>query len=385
MGLTTTTKDGPQLKNSGQGLLGVSYRADEAAVMYDKGPGTPTIYEEMVRQGLIDRAAYSLYLDDSKIGKGSILFGGVDSTKYTRNLTVLPLQPQNGTVNAFWVALTDVSISIVGDEGGSNLRSLTGDDFEPTSALFDSGTTAARIPDIVYNNLVQGLGAVVTDGTTLVPCSLVEEDNNKNMSVSFHFGGPDGVAMAVPLSALIDLNTAMSLDKDLPDVCVLLIGPTIEGETILGDAFLRSFYVVYDVANDQVAIATAALGVTKTGDITVIPTGTGIPGASSTATYMLTTAATTSSMGMDGSATVSSTSTVTPISTYSGLGSATFSIATATTDASGSSSASASSTASGAAASSSGSSTTGSIGCTVSPADSLAAFLMVMFSAYLLF
>ena len=333
MALTLRTKNGPELNNSGQGILGVSYRTTEAAVMYGEGEGTPTIYDEMVDQGLIDRSAYSLYLDDTEIGKGSILFGGVDPSKYQGDLTVLPLQPFNGTINAFWVALTDVSID---DEAG--VRSLTGKGFQGTNALLDSGTTMARIPNVAFNNLVQGLGGDIEDGNTIVPCSLADSNTT---TVSFQFGGTDGVSMAVPVSAMIDTLYKFDMGDGQPKGCVLLVGPSLDGLTILGDAFLRSFYVVYDVANNQVAIATAALNATATtGDnITAIPTGTSIPGASSTATLML---ATTTSSGAN-----ATTSTVTPITSYDGWGSPTFSLAAAT-----SSGASGSSTGSGAAASS---------------------------------
>ncbi|KAK7903798.1 hypothetical protein LTR67_001818 [Exophiala xenobiotica] len=341
MALTLTTRNGPELNNSGQGLLGVSYRSDEAAVMYGEGQGTPVIYEEMVDQGLIDRSAYSLYLDDTHIGKGSILFGGVDPSKYKGDLTVLPLQPFNGSINAFWVALTDVSI-----DDAAGLRSLTGKGFQGTNALLDSGTTMARIPNVAFNNLVQGLGGDLQDGTTLVPCSLADAETTT--TVSFQFGGADGVSMAVPVSAMIDTLFKFDMGDGQPEGCALLVGPSLDGLTILGDAFLRSFYVVYDVANNQVAIATAALGATATGTggVTAIPTGTSIPGASSTATLML---ATTSS-----GASAATSSTVAPITSYMGFGSPTFSLAAST-----SSGASGSSTGSGAAASSTSASSTG--------------------------
>src|SRR5882757_3986505 len=134
MGLTTTTVDGPQVNNSGQGLLGISYRQEEAAGTNGLQT-TPTIYEEMVDQGLINRSAYSLYLDDAEIGKGSILFGGVDSSKYKDDLVVLPLQNLSGEPPGFLVALT--KISFTDDEG---THPLTGDDFQGGAALLDSGT-----------------------------------------------------------------------------------------------------------------------------------------------------------------------------------------------------------------------------------------------------
>lgn len=121
MGLAVLTTNGPELVNDGRGLLGVSYQANEVAVARGLGQGSPTIYQEMVTQGIIDRSAYSLYLNDEEAFTGSILFGGVDSTKYTGDLVALPLQPVNDTVSTFYVALTDIFIN-----DNTRTSSLTG-------------------------------------------------------------------------------------------------------------------------------------------------------------------------------------------------------------------------------------------------------------------
>lgn len=306
VGLATTTADGPQVNNSGQGILGVSYRQDETAV--DNGlQTTPTIYETMVDQGLIDRSAYSLYLDDAEIGIGSILFGGIDPGKYKGELVVLPLQHLNGAPPAFWVALTNISFS-----DGENTYPLTGDGFRGDLALLDSGTTLTKLPNEAFNNLIQGLGAVLgdrTEGNAVVPCSLRDDDKT---SLYFQLGGADGPSMAVPLSAIIDSKVLGTVDGT--NFCLLSVGPSLEGQTILGDSFLRSFYVVYDITNNQVAIATAVLNSTGTSSITNIPTGTSIPGATSTATFMLPTT------------TPNVTSTIAPVTSYAGPSSATFSL-----------------------------------------------------------
>lgn len=285
MGLALNTTNGPKVNNSGQGLLGVAYPSGETGFL-QTGFEFPTIYEAMVSQGLIARSAYSLYLDDREIGKGAVLFGGVDSSKYTGDLTVLPLQPnvlKGGVVDAFIVGLTDVFY-----EEGLDKTSLTGPGYQGEPADLDSGTTQAYIPDEAYNNLVQGLGAYISPdtGNTLLPCDMP----TGNASLSFQFGGNEGIEMAVPLSTLlIQDQDAMEQLPDGTNGCQLGVLPAsdIGGGVILGDAFLRSFYVVYDVANDQVAIATAALNATATGSVTPIPTGTSIPGASSTATLIL--------------------------------------------------------------------------------------------------
>ena len=319
MGLTTTTANGPQLNNTGQGILGVSYRQDEAATLNGLQT-TPTIYEQMVDQGLIDRSAYSLYLNDAENGEGSVLFGGVDSSKYRDDLVVLPLQPLSGKPPAFWVALTNISFT--DDEG---THALTGDDFQGVAAILDSGSTDMQLPNDVFNNLIKGLGAVIgdiSDGVPGVPCSLIEDNK---AGISLQFGGTDGPLMEVPLSAMINSKTRKSVGGI--DFCLLSVGPSLGGLVILGDAFLRSFYIVYDIANNQIALATAVLNATGTPSIANIPTGTSIPGATSTATLMLPTT------------TANATTTVAPITSYFGVGSATFSLGALST--SGGSSASA--------------------------------------------
>ncbi|KAK4934495.1 hypothetical protein LTR10_024257 [Elasticomyces elasticus] len=276
MGLALNTTDGPQVNESDRGLLGVSYPTNEAGFQL-AGFETPTIYEQMVSQGLIARSAYSLYLDDREIGTGAIVFGGVDSSKYKGDLTVLPLQPDPATtlIDAFYVSLTDISY----DEG-SDKTSLFGPGYQGTAALLDSGTTLSQLPIEAFNNLVVGLGGLTDDyGNYYVPCDMP----TGNATLSFQFGGSDGIEMTIPLSTFIYQDTAAQL-TDGTTLCRLGLTPSLNPWAILGDSFLRSFYVVYDVANDQVAIATAALNATATGSVTAIPTGTSIPGASSTAT-----------------------------------------------------------------------------------------------------
>ncbi|KAI1615080.1 aspartic peptidase domain-containing protein [Exophiala viscosa] len=276
MGLALDTTNGAHLNNTGQGLLGVSYPTNEAGY-HEAGFETLTIYEQMVSQGLIARSAYSLYLDDMEVGKGTILFGGVDPSKYKGDLTVLPLQPDPATtfVDAFYVSLTDVSY----DEG-SDKTSLFAPGYTGCAVLLDSGTTRSYIPAEAFNNLVQGLGGYV-DGTGdyYVPCDMPAG----NATISFQFGGSEGIEMAIPLSTFISPDASSQL-ADGTNLCILALqAASTPYDIILGDSFLRSFYVVYDVANDQVAIATAALNATATGSVTAIPSGTSIPGASSTA------------------------------------------------------------------------------------------------------
>ena len=54
----------------------------------------------MVLNGDIDRESYSLYLNDQANGNGVIIFGGVDTTKYTGDLVALQVLPTNNGYSA---------------------------------------------------------------------------------------------------------------------------------------------------------------------------------------------------------------------------------------------------------------------------------------------
>jgi len=73
------------------GVMGVGYDTNEAANPSPSGVYA-SVLDNMVSQGVIERKAYSLYLNDLQVNKGSIIFGGIDSTKYTGDLVALPLQ-----------------------------------------------------------------------------------------------------------------------------------------------------------------------------------------------------------------------------------------------------------------------------------------------------
>jgi hypothetical protein len=71
--------------------MGVGYDTNEAENEASNGV-YPSVMDNLKSNGIIDRKAYSLYLNDLQANTGAIIFGGVDTTKYTGELVVLPLQ-----------------------------------------------------------------------------------------------------------------------------------------------------------------------------------------------------------------------------------------------------------------------------------------------------
>jgi len=85
--------------------MGVGYDTNEAT---NDGPNGvyPSIMDNLVADGVINRKAYSLYLNDLQANKGSIIFGGIDTTKYTGDLVALPLQVETNHIMGPWILLT---------------------------------------------------------------------------------------------------------------------------------------------------------------------------------------------------------------------------------------------------------------------------------------
>jgi hypothetical protein len=71
-----------------------------------------TVIESLVSAGLTERAAFSLWLNDLNAGIGSILFGGVDTDKYTGDLISLPIVTDSYTnmKDRYLVTLTSASV-----------------------------------------------------------------------------------------------------------------------------------------------------------------------------------------------------------------------------------------------------------------------------------
>lgn len=213
----------------------------------------------MVNQGLIASRSYSLWLDDLTDSSGTVLFGGYDTGKYTGELVLLPIQPdaQSGMIASMTVAWTSIAVT---DNTGTTL--IPSNSF-PLPGVLDSGTTLMIVPSDVFGQLFNYFG-VVSDqqNGNLVPCSIADNAG----SLDFGFG--DGPYVSVPFSELavpaLD-NSSKSLTlKDGSPACLFGIEEAQQGDQfLLGDTFLRSAYVVYDLDAQVIGIAQTDFNSTK--------------------------------------------------------------------------------------------------------------------------
>ncbi|KAI9677618.1 MAG: hypothetical protein M1817_006572 [Caeruleum heppii] len=231
---------------SPESILGIGYPANEVAVVRNGDRPYPNLPQLMADGDLIRSNAYSLWLNDLDASTGSILFGGVNTDKYQGSLETLPTQPDPGDSRAseFFVTLT--SVGFAGQGNPITLR-------EPV--LLDSGASLTYLPDSVARDLYDAIGAEYyrSSGVALAPCALVEE----TFTLDFTFTSP---TIAVPMNELIlpaqstDGSTITLSDGRTP-ACIFGIMPAGRLNPVLGDTFLRSAYVVYDLANNEISLA----------------------------------------------------------------------------------------------------------------------------------
>ncbi|KAA6407168.1 MAG: acid protease [Lasallia pustulata] len=269
---------------SQEGILGIGYTSNEVQVNTYGGQTYPNVPELMATSGVIQSNAYSLWLDDLEANTGSILFGGVDTDKFHGTLQTLPIQPEQGVYAEFLITLTGVSLS----NDGSNVSLDSGD--TPVVVLLDSGSSLTYLPDDLTTVLYQQVGAQYSseEQTAFVPCSLADNTS----TIDFTFSSP---VISVPMSEMV-INagaTSQATFKDGTPACIFGIAPAGQGGiSVLGDTWIRSAYVVYDLANNEISLAQTNFNSTSSNILEIgtgansVPQATGVTGAvSATATH----------------------------------------------------------------------------------------------------
>ena len=212
-------------------------------------------------------------------GKGSILFGGVDTEKYRGDLTILPIQPdaRTGQVSSFTVALD--SFNVIGSEGKNQYSK--GNLSMPV--ILDSGTTLTYLPDNIAQDLYTGVGASSSASYgVVVPCDLMLSPATFN----FGFGNAKGPVIVASIAQFV-----LPFPSDVPTphfkasgkaACRWGIQAAQGRPNLFGDTFLRAAYVVYNLENNEIGIGNTIFNATKS-NVKEISVAKVIPGATSTA------------------------------------------------------------------------------------------------------
>jgi hypothetical protein len=203
------------------GILGLGF----TSISID---GTTTVFENAIKQNLLDQPVFSFYLGDD--GPGELTFGGYDSSKFEGDLTFVKL-----SAATYWQIEMD-SVT-AGDKYSTSA---------PASAIVDSGTSLITGPKTEITQLAAAVGAKPNImGEYTVDC----KDLDKMPSITFTIGGNDYVipgkkaviqAQGTCLLAFMGMN--------FPEG-----GP----QWILGDVFMRQYYTVFNYVDESIGFAKA--------------------------------------------------------------------------------------------------------------------------------
>ena len=208
------------------GILGLGY--DTISV----NKIVPPFYQ-MIAQDLLDEPKFAFYLGDAnKEGDESeAIFGGVNPAHYTGSVTKIPLRRK-----AYWEV--DLDAITFGDQTA---------EIDSTGAILDTGTSLLALPSTLAELLNKEIGAKQGfNGQYTIEC----EKRDSLPDLTFTLTGHNFSITAYDYVLEVQGSCISAFQGiDIPEPA----GPL----AILGDAFLRKWYSIYDLGDDTVGIAKA--------------------------------------------------------------------------------------------------------------------------------
>jgi hypothetical protein len=200
------------------GILGLGYPNIAA-------DGVVPVFDQMMNENLVSQKVFGVFLDSTPgDSKSEIMFGGVDSARYTGDFTYIPVSKQG-----YW------QVKVSGINVGDTSIGCT---FLGCSGIVDTGTSLIVGPSSAVNKILAQLN-VAQD------CSNIESLPDLSFKMN-------GKKFTIPPSIYV----LREQDDSGKTVCA----PGIQGQFglpmwILGDTFIRGYYTVFDRENNQVGFA----------------------------------------------------------------------------------------------------------------------------------
>ncbi|NWT97707.1 PEPA protein, partial [Urocynchramus pylzowi] len=201
------------------GILGLAFPSIASS-------GATPVFDNMMMENLVDRHLFSVYLSRDSQGGSFVLFGAIDPYYTTKGISWIPLSAET-----YW-QITMESVSV----GGTPVACSSG-----CQAIVDTGTTLLAVPIRAFRTLMRRLGA---SSSGEISCEAISH----LPSLIFHINGKE--FPVPPRAYVLRSNGYCTLGLQGMDV------PTEEGEIwILGDVFIREYYVIFDRANNKVGLS----------------------------------------------------------------------------------------------------------------------------------
>jgi hypothetical protein len=192
--------------------------------------------EALVKSGQLLEPVFGFYLESGP--NSEMVFGGVDPKHYVGDFTYVPLNAET-----YWqVHLNTLTL---GNTKIGNMMTKT------QNAIVDSGTSLLAGPESDVQAIAQMLGADTSQGVLIVYC----DEMDKMPDLTFSLGG--GWAQA---GTDFTLKVSEMVLQRQGNECVLGIQPSPAPLWILGDVFMRKYYVVHDYGQKRMGFALSTAG-----------------------------------------------------------------------------------------------------------------------------
>jgi saccharopepsin len=189
----------------------------------------PPFYN-MIDQGLLDEPVFAFYLSSTDDGTDSeCMFGGVNKDHYHGDMVKIPLRRK-----AYWEV--DLDAISFGDQTA---------EIDDTGVILDTGTSLIGLPSTFAELLNKEIGAKKGfNGQYSVDCSKRDSLPDLTFTLTGHNFSISAYDYILEVQGSC-ISAFMGFDVPEP------AGPL----AILGDAFLRKWYSVYDLGHNAVGLA----------------------------------------------------------------------------------------------------------------------------------
>lgn len=234
--------------DNAQGVLGIGLAGLETTKVIGGGYTYQNLPLKLVDDGIIKKAAYSVFLDDSS--NSEILFGAIDSSKFTGDLISLPIVNAlygSNIPNPIQLTVTVNDLKYVSESDSMFAEIGSG----AIAALLDTGTTLSYFPKSIVNSLISlfGLNYSSSLGYYISDCSIGD-----HAVLRFNFQGLD---LDIPFSNF--LINLYNQDDSVSTKCAFgILSSSNERYMTLGQSFLSSVYMIADLDDMNIALAKGA-------------------------------------------------------------------------------------------------------------------------------
>lgn len=256
------------------GTLGLGYNTSYS-YSYSAG-GYASFMDRIVSSGKVATPAYSMWLDNAEGTSGGLLFGAIDRSRYTGDLLRLQdpsasyySSSYSSSYSKYYFSVTLTAINGTTDSG-STMPPIRTNDF-PVSATIGPGEVFSYLPGLLADKMATMAGA--TYNQTLyrftIPCDAGKTNAAKFVLQLGGTGGPllnvETADLVVPVSAY-GAGYSMTRGLNGTNTCFFGVQKYYSGSSSssssssydvynLGSSLLRRTYLVFDLANQEIAVA----------------------------------------------------------------------------------------------------------------------------------